>query len=75
MKMAKELSFSIIVYAFLGYLRILFIEHSLDKVYSSTGISFVIASFILLAGNLLFAHIVKKRISLFNEYKNTQALK
>lgn len=69
----KELVISVTLFAFLGYLWLIFIEHiveianAMDNVLSFGGITIIL-------GSVLFWEIVK-RVSPFNEYKFNHPVK
>ncbi|WP_043929803.1 hypothetical protein [Bacillus sp. EB01] len=69
----KDFVLSIILNAFLGYLWILFVDHIVGIANSMENV-FFIGGIIIVIGTFLFFEIVK-RITPFNEYKNTHPIK
>ncbi len=64
----KELSLSIVLNLFLGYLFVLFVDHIVHSVNSINNYRFIIGVPIILVGTALFFEIVK-RVTPFNKYK------
>lgn len=70
---AKELTLSIVLHLFIGYLWILFADHIIN-IANSMDNTFIVGGLILLLGTFLFWEIVS-RITPFNQYKLTHPVK
>lgn len=69
----RELSSSIVLNAFLGYLWILFIDHIVGLANSMDNV-FIVGGLIIVIGSTLFWEIAK-RATPFKEYKNSHPVK
>ncbi|PKR77314.1 hypothetical protein CEY16_11305 [Halalkalibacillus sediminis] len=69
----KDFVLSITLYAFLGYLWLLFIDH-IGEIANTMDNVLIFGGIIILLGTVLFGEIVR-RVTPFNEYKNSHPVK